>query len=295
MGKFYMCDGSYDKNVTKYTLLKTFYVLKEHAESIFTQLYNSNRITTKSNNFYNLYNPDKIDKIFIRALYYIDSTDPGIIHLLVCNDARRKIMSLYNDRIEHNSFWTQKLYPRLLRVFQSRMIEKFIEVAKNSQCFIAGSYPLQIYLDKYWTDSDIDIFCPSNKGFQSFRDFFRNELYLHEQIISKTTTTSNKDAQLSLYHRFDVIEYNFFGQRIQLINILNSNISSNPQITSFISSFDLDFCKIAWHFDSHELIINNLNSIKTMSCCVNKNVKKHPKFTERVQKYNGRGFKIYEI
>jgi hypothetical protein len=168
----YMLDNEYDKNSTKYNLLANFYLYREHSDTIFEKLLHTNRISLPSGS-YSLTRSYNLDPIYIRALYYHSYS--GEAHLLISNDARRRIISLYKLRVEQNTF-KKRLLSKMSNKFgyapeNASFFKKFVEQLEQEKAFTAGSFPLQVFLDENWSGSDLDIFVMTSYGFIALKAF----------------------------------------------------------------------------------------------------------------------------
>lgn len=278
----WMGEDDYEKNSTKYNKLANFYLSKKYSNAIFEKLLHSNRVSIPSD-AYLLRNRDDRDIIYIRALYY--SSYIGEAHLLISNDARRKIISLYKERVETESF-KERLLAKMSNKLGYSLDEKmfftnFVEILKRERAFTAGSFPLQAFLNENWAGSDLDIFVMTSDGFNALKRFLKRYCYSDKKL----TPDDLKDSHYIEFN--EVHEYTLNnGFRIQIV------YANRTSVESVISFFDFDFCKIAWCFARERLYIQNRLSIDTRSCEYDLSLKKRHKCAERLQKYNLRGFSV---
>lgn len=276
----YMTDNSFEKYSTKYKQVATFYIVKERAEKIFEQLTDNNKITLNIFGVSTRYVAKVHDKIYIRALYYMENET---YKLLVCNDARRRIVNLYKLRKFEKDFETRFIHKLSKRFNNCTEFMKFYyEVLKvnSGQFFISGSFPLQVYLDEDWPESDLDIYLTCSPGESAIQHYLSQNYVRH-----KLTSTSDK----SEYDASEVWEYKTnSGFRIQTIEVPRLSMDR------VLRDFDLDFCKIAFYYyqDAPHVNIHNEQAIRnrTGTYNVKKNVKR--KCRERLTKYEKRGFTI---
>lgn len=282
----YMREDGYEKNSTKYNKLANFYLNTKYSEEIFKKLLdsNSNRISISSEK-YSLKNKydNTQDHIYIRALYHCNELDTA--NLLISNDARRRIITLYKDRIFRKSY-TERILSKISNklgysLHDKGLFNELLPALKKQRAFTAGSFPLQVYLEENWYGSDLDIFT-----------FYHGSHSVLGSIIAKYAASHKKlspdNIKDSHYIEFnEVHEYTLNnGFRIQLIETNRSSLES------VLSNFDFDFCKIAYTFDTDRLVIHNRESILTRSCKFNLNLEKKHKCAERLQKYESRGFTV---
>lgn len=287
----YITENSFEKYSTKYKEVASFYLLKGYAHDVFEQLLGDNRVTLQmgTNKYSFKYDNKRHDPIYIRALYYHDNS--RLIHLLVSNDARRRISNLYKTRKRECEFEKK---------FMSKLSTKFsffgwhncygefqkLLLENPSDYFISGSFPLQVYLDEDWPESDLDIFMPrsSNNKIKAFL-----EKTCPKKDLVPLNLQNNKNYNYKWDTSMSVCEYTLpTGFRIQVIEMLNYSMDS------ILRSFDFDFCKIAFYYyqDLPHLNIHNLTSILTRTCTYPLDRKIDSKYDERLAKYEKRGFKI---
>jgi hypothetical protein len=286
---FYMLQNDYDKNSTKYNTLGNFYLYKEHSDKILKELLQTNRITIPEYAFSNKisYKKDNMDTIYIRALYKLSLNSCGR-DLLVSNDARRRISTLYKQRVELQAFKTEllsRIYDKFGYSFVDRAhYDSFLSILKQQEAITAGSFPLQVFLGEKWEGSDLDIFMkmPKTLSGSLIHKFLEGICYSHK-ILTPDDMQNNHYAKFKSVHEYTLAS----GFRIQLICIDTNYMS--PE--SVISQFDFDFCKIAWCFSLDKLYITNRKSIETRSCTYNLKLNNN-KSTERIHKYELRGFNV---
>jgi hypothetical protein len=290
--KMYMTNTNFEKFSTKYKEAGTFYILKSHSEFVFRVLQAVNRITLEKDT-YNFkksgirkdpYDTENCDEIYIRALYYLEG---GTAHLLVSNDARRRILELFLKRKENEKFFANFLAYLDLAVaysFTDRKILKdlFEKVLVKGKYLAAGSFPLQVYLNERYVNSDLDIFTTHHEA----TDFLMQQQGVKFKLLTPDMKANRDDYTFSF--DFQVSEFTLLGSgfRIQIIEPPYRNVEKA------IEDFDFDFCKIYWDFLNAELVILNKTAVVTKSCDYDLSRKVHYNCDKRLQKYQDRGFTV---
>lgn len=142
-------------------------------------------------------------------------------------------------------------------------------------CLMAGSFPLQCYLDEYYEGSDIDIFCLS--GNERYKDW-----------VLKTYPNATKDA--STYIISGVIETSKY--RINENTCINVILVDSKNLKKFIQeSFDMTFCQTTFDGEILECYHEDLTKFK-IGYVINPHSINDPK---RKEKYLNRGFFILAI
>ncbi|MEX0598854.1 MAG: hypothetical protein WD512_20390 [Candidatus Paceibacterota bacterium] len=285
----YMLEDEYDKSSTKYKSLGNFYIYQKHADKILKELLHTNRITIPEDVF-SLKRCNNIDNIYIRALYKSSLNSCGR-DLLVSNDARRRISTLYNQRVELQNF-KEKLLSRIYEKFGYSHVDKnhcshFLSILKQLEAITAGSFPLQVFLDENWVGSDLDIFIKMPKTLSgSLIHKYLEAICFSHKILTPMDMQNNHYAKFKSVHEYTLTT----GFRIQIICL--DTVYMSPD--SVISQFDFDFCKIAWCFVLDKLYITNRKSIETRSCTYDLKLKRN-NGAERLHKYQLRGFSITNL
>lgn len=286
----YMNHDNYEKFSTKYNKLANFFIYKKYSDKVFEKLLSTNRISLPQDTYATEKIYNGLDHIYIRALYQLNEEKDRGVKLLVSNDARRKITSLYKDRLEEESFERRLRYKigskfglgyRNVSDFTS-----FMQHLACESCFTAGSFPLQVFLDEDWSGSDLDIFVlkTGEPRYSSLRHCLRS-------IAVSEMKLSTDKARASNYEFFnEVWEYTLSsGFRIQIIEVINSSMDR------ILKNFDFDFCKIAWSFnESKHLVISprTRKAIETRTCEFDLSLRNKHKCAERLEKYEARGFTV---
>jgi hypothetical protein len=269
-----------------------FAILQTHSIDIFNRLADTNRITINKNIVSKNDSKKRLNKeydpIYIRANYLENSKE---YQLLLSNDARRKVRTLFLKRVEQMRLETDMI-TRLEKAFGGTSIWScFSEVMElvgkfrysGSNSFIAGSFPLQVYLNESWKDSDIDIFTTG----KYISQHLISKNYRYKIIFSKDMEDVINSVNSRYAGKFDsVIEFTLHtGTRLQVIQT-----EAAISMDTVLGSFDFDFCKVAW--DGHSFTMHNRGAIDKRECEYNVNRKINHKCAERLAKYESRGFTI---
>lgn len=298
MNKRPNCFNIYDTKGTRYQNIAIFYVYTEFSHRIFEKLLHTNRISLSYENYKMKKDyTTKQDTIYIKALYFYPNSVIEDVKLLVSNDARRKICSLYKKRIENTNFVFN--IEQRLRLVLAEHYPAIRTILNNIHCltFTAGSFPLQVFLNEVWAGSDLDIFVSNflRDDYKLLRSNLESISSNIKPLYNKSKTTMETDAKATVDISYsdnnnikNVWEYTLYnGFRIQIIE------THCYTIERIVERFDLDFCKIAFDFYLSELIISP-NCRKAIESKTSKyHIKKTMKHNyERIHKYEKRGFTI---
>lgn len=147
----------------------------------------------------------------------------------------------------------------------------FCQKVEEFKCLMAGSFPLQCYLDEYFDDSDVDVFCLESNN------WFKNWI---------TTTYPHIIATRSQYIINGVIETNKY--HINAKACINVILVNADNLKEFVRTFDFTFCQTIFDGQTLECYYADLTALK-IGHLVNQANQTDPK---RTTKYMNRGFFI---
>lgn len=178
----------------------------------------------------------------------------------------------------------------------ANLMKSLLDVTNN---YIAGSSALYAYqksinMNPVWMPNDIDIWVRvSSKNLESYKTLYKNILNTQGYKLDIKVKSSNY-----VYIGYDTI-------RLSKITDISSYVKDNKKIQVIfhtfekvednLRDFDLSICSIAWSpkFEFYAGL-NILENIKNMKCLVQ--VDEIDSRTEkRIEKYKGRGFKIFHM
>lgn len=156
------------------------------------------------------------------------------------------------------------------------------ETLLNCGAWISGSFLLQVLHDEKYQDSDIDIFCPSNRVSSLLEFFFNNELKCE---IKKIYGSKHAQAYIADSINIEnVMNISWANHNIQIISVDEKDVSAYIDNT-----FDFSFCKIRWN--GEVILPTNLTDIENKKGTYNVSGRSY-KCMDRMKKYNARGYKI---
>jgi hypothetical protein len=158
--------------------------------------------------------------------------------------------------------------------------DSFFKELEDSNSIIAGSFPLQVYLQENWDGSDVDIFT-TNDNMQKYLSKHFAEKVIHENDTCSYRGYVTDRARVTEYitHR---------NLKLQVIKFMDP-IESDDLTKYTFSKFDIDICKVS--FDGKEYHIGDRNAVKTRNATVGTTWRCLSfKTYERIKKYEQRGF-----
>ena len=200
--------------------------------------------------------------------------------------------SLYISKVILNKIFINRILSKLKSIF-SKYYNILIDLIKNNELCITGSFILQVILDTYYNASDIDFCC--DKRYKGKCELFLNELDINNQKYIKDYPGLSINAQnLTESLINEVLTFHYLmktnplkhTQKIQFI-FLESETDINMK---YINTFDINVVKNLLYYKDGEfnLYINNLNDILYNYMTVNLY---HTSY-DRIKKYMERNFTI---
>jgi hypothetical protein len=206
----------------------------------------------------------------------------GRFHGIVVNDIRSlknendlEFSVCLENKSQDKKEYTEEVMTNAIDTMRKDFGAFFVKLNKllvDCGAIIAGSYILQALNQEKHEDSDIDIFCPSDKSKTLLRE-----------ICGEGVSYYNYSYYKQLPFIDNVINVPFKGKKLQIISV------SCP-LEQFIETFDMSFCKASW--DGKTLNPSNrseMEDILNKNGKYNKDVDLHP---IRIRKYLERGYTI---
>lgn len=204
----------------------------------------------------------------------------GISIYLNCKDTDNllKLTKTYDNQKIIQQKIINKINEHINKIFLHDAAD-FKNLLKKTGSIISGSFLLQIILNEYWQDTDIDIYVPyCMKDYDvEFIEFFKKY-----ELIYENHNTYNLCAKGIEY----VNTYNVNNKIIQLIVV---DCSLFGMYSYIISSFDYDFCKNVYGINKYKEYIRMHNFQKI----IDKTDMETRTESKRYIKYSDRGFAVY--
>mgnify|MGYP003351501976 FL=1 len=188
----------------------------------------------------------KLDNHVIEMILQYDITFAEYLALCIVEPRIREI--------DHQSLMIPKLQHFLeLRVGKQHkhLIPKLLKVVSENQCMLSGSIIVGLAYDTSWIDADLDIFVPVTKLHtfspldRLLQKFRANDPSIEDFTSKKYGQFYRGSDKIVMIRQYEIPVFDNFPLKIQLINVLNSEIGYQ-NVKEFIKNeFDFDFCKIA--------------------------------------------------
>jgi hypothetical protein len=157
--------------------------------------------------------------------------------------------------------------------------EEFLELLKNKQAYISGSFPLSVLLELHNKESfnpgDLDIFV-NKKYSYSVKGYLIENDYIETKRFNSRKKYGDKNI-------FNVKEFKKNGKIVQIIAVKN-------QPEEHILKFDLSCCKVSWDNNKRKFSLFSSGFGKKSYIYLD-----HLNYNSlgRIKKYLDRGFKMY--